>query len=1442
MFGYLSVHGHGKWVYKSAPPRPFFPSHLSLSLSLFSHTIPSRPRLPTTTATMSSLLLPVKLECFVFNKDVCSGADDEAKIAPLAQPNYALLQYDNHFLSNDVLRHVDLHAASPASTNMRFTDLGTNLPLLNRQGVYVHWTIPRPYRVAATQTQEKAPAGLPEGTAVPGDEDYGKPKTGDSPDPTVPSYYDVPPRWLVIRHIADDKSILPESARDLMPEFRAWVVESDVCRSIDELDENVDVQTDVSPYIAPESRVDGSVEVDIEAQAEVFIGQRFPAETWSENEETNRVRVNLFNSSNQLFADYQPHNGNVFSILDRFEYQDAEGNEQCLTAAKASYYAIGWQPDITRDLLVPPANPDASTRPSKLRLLNMVLEDDGHASTDDWNKDKEPGRTLCHGAMYDVEWNAEGKPSNVPADKACAHLMKNSPIAVGTTPMDAIMAYVSGHSKSSVGDVHDLEMVLLKLQTLLLDRDEGVEPQRRAADVLNNLNFQREEGGKRYFLSNPKEDAAGTTSPGDTYKPTADELTALSILNEKQRQMDTLSRSLRKRQWDLFSLWWKVLTDNNAASKSNEYKKSRGVITKHIGDLHRKIKTIEGELNLSGDKVQSGTCQPFHQAGDPTVLVAGVESGWPVDFLDPLKVRLRHQILGAIKDNELVTPTLPKDLGDIVERLHDDWKTDVRLLLSEFLALKSDQDQERKFDKPALRPLYHDIDLRTVPFEDEKPKVEDVVRWRDRWHGTQPWSPLYLEWEVEFVHIPFDFWKLDNGDLTATPAVDPKLRYHIKTQSLGEGDVKDTRKLSGRVLMLPQPTKSLSDKIEQLFADTPAPMPEDMVADRDLVLANIDKLSLISSPLAGFTNHLITRQGGTHVKPTYRQPNRDGEGGNLPRAIPEAINKASHGDFSGADLILMGLETDLTPYGTAVSFSANGENPFKPVTHGQFCFSKLNIVDKFGQAVHAISPKAHGDKKIPKLYTSEYLRAQQLLQLPASGPPPAGGRGDASLVRSEFAQIPPQINQLARLNAEFVTLHQPANSEYAPYWKPVGQAGEPVWGWVMVNYANSGLQFFASDGTFYREVRFGGPTGSMASPNWMPDRTGLDPETDPALKQLEGLLEALEDKHYLKAFIRVITKAMGHMLPAPGAFSEFMSAIVGQPLALVNMGWSIELATEAYTSHASLGGTFMRKRLTPDPDFEESHTPKDQLYNFQVKLGDEKKAYDGLVAYWNAKEHPVVGDGLDLKTLYTYYTEQEEGQAPNADDPSKLINNTNFPSFKPYYLDPTEGNATDHEIRHCRKLQVFGALIDPFTAVHGYSSILPVRELKLSPWMWEKAFRNMKAFFHLGPLILTTNLVMPNAKPPAADGEQVAAAEVKATDPKAKPEPPKVKLPTNSLAEWEWLQPHNVGKGAFPNSVLVESFGVAPVDQIPRFEPNPYTAVEGYLRLKGPSVAKEASK
>lgn len=68
-------------------------------------------------------------------------------------------------------------------------------------------------------------------------------------------------------------------------------------------------------------------------------------------------------------------------------------------------------------------------------------------------------------------------------------------------------------------------------------------------------------------------------------------------------------------------------------------------------------------------------------------------------------------------------------------------------------------------------------------------------------------------------------------------------------------------------------------------------------------------------------------------------------------------------------------------------------------------------------------------------------------------------------------QLTPCINQDARLNISSVT-RDSASSSFSPSpWRVINSDYEqPIWGWIVINYADSGLQFFLRDGTFYQHT------------------------------------------------------------------------------------------------------------------------------------------------------------------------------------------------------------------------------------------------------------------------------------------------------------------------------------------------------------------------------------
>jgi hypothetical protein len=160
--------------------------------------------------------------------------------------------------------------------------------------------------------------------------------------------------------------------------------------------------------------------------------------------------------------------------------------------------------------------------------------------------------------------------------------------------------------------------------------------------------------------------------------------------------------------------------------------------------------------------------------------------------------------------------------------------------------------------------------------------------------------------------------------------------------------------------------------------------------------------------MSGFHDHLLTMSQGTHIKPTIKQP-----GGKL-KAMEDAVNPLVGFDHDLA--AYLGAETDLTPYAKLVAVLEKiRDNPSKPVTHGQFKIMKLNVVDKFGQVAHALDPRWDAPSRNIRPCLSDFVAPQMSEKTPNIVERPREGEGVSS-----YVQIPPHINQMARLNTAFV--------------------------------------------------------------------------------------------------------------------------------------------------------------------------------------------------------------------------------------------------------------------------------------------------------------------------------------------------------------------------------------------------------------------------------------
>ena|ERR1700761_3988508 len=159
---------------------------------------------------------------------------------------------------------------------------------------------------------------------------------------------------------------------------------------------------------------------------------------------------------------------------------------------------------------------------------------------------------------------------------------------------------------------------------------------------------------------------------------------------------------------------------------------------------------------------------------------------------------------------------------------------------------------------------------------------------------------------------------------------------------------------------------------------------------------------------------------------------------------------------------------------------------------------------------------------------------------------------------------------------------------------------------IVVNYADSSLQFFTYDGIFYTAMEFGGPTGTIKTKNWLPfdppakAESLVNVQLDALIKQMTGS----NGQNYLLALWDLIRQAIPIMPFPPSDYAQYANAIVGKPLALVNAGWSLELAQPPLWEQQTL----------PPPPSPGPDDPVDPLRikandyllsrQFRVKIGD----------------------------------------------------------------------------------------------------------------------------------------------------------------------------------------------------------------------------------------------
>ena len=797
----------------------------------------------------------MKVDAFRLN---AAASNAPSRLAPIIQPDYTHLRLDET-LRYDVQDDTDLHntARGPAFSD-RVTNLATGELKRNRLGIYLHWLLPRFYRtgLAVTQSSEEEAPELRNKRGYQSVED-----SEGVVDPQSPTYRPLPTRWIVLRHLL---SKTPADAN--IPEFQAFAIESDRLQKMEDLGPEVDTQVDVSPFVYM-----GGDRNTLDYQAETFIGFKQPLDNWTESASDAsilRIPLSILTSVNPIFADYQPHSTNVFSMVDNFAYKDSAGNTAYLDSATANYYILGWHPDADDDPfhLFNQQGP-YPTHADRLSACFMQLADSSSTDAGSWTESSlslnEPTRTIAHGAMYGVEWDLNDKPATVPADVIAGSYNDFSPVSVGVNPVDALLAVTHTHALTvDKGKAEDdtskpdpLAQDILSLQTLIIKQQEDPDSQLQGADSLYTSYFNPSDGGQQWHVAG----SAATTMEGKRPTiPGAQELKDLNMVNEHQMALDLCTREMKWLRWHIWAEWWKWVTCHRQRTddeKQAVHDKVNDMVNRYT-QLELQTQTWKQIMSeIIGQYNWEPVASPrYYSSKDPTLLLCGIKSGWPTDFAEFLRVRLDSQLV-TVDDIYDADPdgwaAVESSLSAISEKLPTPLQDTAKALLEEFYVLRPvPADTPHLRPSPAddvLYPLYHDQGP-----DASKDDSDDELLWRDRWNGTQAWFPLFAEWEIEYFHIDLDAWVLASRESYGPP----KLYSKIKDDA-DISNITNTRFITGRSLALPQTMGMLKNTVEQLLTNKSADL-----KDLGALHAAINKLEFLTLSMSGVSDQLTTRQRG----------------------------------------------------------------------------------------------------------------------------------------------------------------------------------------------------------------------------------------------------------------------------------------------------------------------------------------------------------------------------------------------------------------------------------------------------------------------------------------------------------------------------------------------------------------------------------------------------
>ncbi|WP_346835976.1 hypothetical protein [Paenibacillus polymyxa] len=470
---------------------------------------------------------------------------------------------------------------------------------------------------------------------------------------------------------------------------------------------------------------------------------------------------------------------------------------------------------------------------------------------DPQSSDSFPRSTVLTGYLQKVKWKVGSDPSFQPRRDH-----PNSNVVIGLTSTDAVCELL-GHYDSTPDQMVSQLMEVFQYEQLHAYAEFGGEE--AIDDAIHRSSFESHLGGKVWKL------VKGEQAQDEYIEEDESILSDLADLNRLQKRWDQLVRVIRIKQQQLYEAWWKFCKCRHEECEEKIYQVRilaswvEGLIQEREEKCNKTkylIQYLNWELRRRGNKIQL-VCEEmpsFWSPNDLVVLITG----------------FHKQTTGSL------IPTTPYSIYEYK---------------NEFGRVSRDS-----LDRLPLHVA-----------EAVKQSVGDQIN--PVW--TQPWMPLFLEWEVEWTSIPYkkESWELEGREI------------QLKANAIKE----KPQKYMGRTLLGPHSVFSIKDRLNKYIEDRPDSI-NPAIQMMEKFVANMDDWDVLSQKLGGLNWQLLQRDNKLHPLPSEW-----GECGEWGLLNP-----------------LLENQTWLMPKHSSI-LDTSRQSDFQPFRCGHLIVKRLSVVDVFGQ-------------------------------------------------------------------------------------------------------------------------------------------------------------------------------------------------------------------------------------------------------------------------------------------------------------------------------------------------------------------------------------------------------------------------------------------------------------------------------------------------------------